>query len=75
MCMYVYMVALFICVCMYTHTPFLPHNPTQHQHANKTGTQRWLQRYVYFRNRESLLITYFVSAFWHGFYPGMRAHV
>lgn len=34
------------------------------------GTQKWLQRYVYFRTGGSLIITYFVSAFWHGFYPG-----
>ncbi|KAF0701623.1 Aste57867_7951 [Aphanomyces stellatus] len=34
------------------------------------GTQAWLQRYVYERSGHSLLATYFVSAFWHGFYPG-----
>jgi len=34
------------------------------------ATQSWLQRYVYFRTNESLYATYFVSAFWHGFYPG-----
>ncbi|KAG9403198.1 Lysophospholipid acyltransferase 1 [Aphanomyces cochlioides] len=34
------------------------------------GTQAWLQRYVYERWSNSLLATYFVSAFWHGFYPG-----
>ncbi|EQC26196.1 hypothetical protein SDRG_15933 [Saprolegnia diclina VS20] len=34
------------------------------------GTQAWLERYVYSRHGNSLLITYFVSAFWHGFYPG-----
>jgi hypothetical protein len=34
------------------------------------GTANWLQRYVYFRTGNSLYGTYFVSAFWHGFYPG-----
>ncbi|ETV66625.1 hypothetical protein H257_16933 [Aphanomyces astaci] len=34
------------------------------------GTQAWLQRYVYERMGNSLLATYFVSAIWHGFYPG-----
>ncbi|KAF0701622.1 Aste57867_7950 [Aphanomyces stellatus] len=34
------------------------------------GTQNWLQRYVYERSGNSLMATYFVSAFWHGFYPG-----
>jgi hypothetical protein len=34
------------------------------------GTQLWLERYVYWRTNRSLLATYFVSAFWHGFYPG-----
>ncbi|ETV90916.1 hypothetical protein, variant 1 [Aphanomyces invadans] len=34
------------------------------------GTQAWLQRYVYERMNNSLLATYFVSAIWHGFYPG-----
>lgn len=34
------------------------------------GTQNWLERYVYTRTGNSLLATYFVSAFWHGFYPG-----
>jgi hypothetical protein len=34
------------------------------------NTQSWLQRYVYERTNESLFVTYFVSAFWHGFYPG-----
>lgn len=54
--------------------PLFPHPQQQHHPTptpiNTPGTQRWLQRYVYFRNRESLLVTYFVSAFWHGFYPG-----
>ncbi|OQR86312.1 lysophospholipid acyltransferase [Achlya hypogyna] len=34
------------------------------------GTQSWLERYVYSRSGNSLAATYFVSAFWHGFYPG-----
>ena len=34
------------------------------------GTQKWLERYVYKRFGESLAITYFISSFWHGFYPG-----
>ena len=34
------------------------------------GTQRWLALYTYSRTGNSLLITYFVSAFWHGLYPG-----
>ncbi|KDO21008.1 hypothetical protein SPRG_13936 [Saprolegnia parasitica CBS 223.65] len=34
------------------------------------GTQAWLERYVYSRTGNSLMATYFVSAFWHGFYPG-----
>lgn len=34
------------------------------------GTQNWLERYVYTRTGNSLIATYFVSAFWHGFYPG-----
>jgi D-alanyl-lipoteichoic acid acyltransferase DltB (MBOAT superfamily) len=34
------------------------------------GTQLWLERYVYSRTGNSLLATYFVSALWHGFYPG-----
>lgn len=33
-------------------------------------TQGWLERYVYMRTGNSLVATYFVSAFWHGFYPG-----
>ncbi|KAM3567361.1 hypothetical protein VYU27_010492, partial [Nannochloropsis oceanica] len=45
-------------------------NTAEASKAWNKGTQKWLQRYVYFRNSESLLITYFVSAFWHGFYPG-----
>lgn len=34
------------------------------------GTQGWLERYTYHRVGKSLGITYFVSAFWHGLYPG-----
>ncbi|TDH67510.1 hypothetical protein CCR75_002307 [Bremia lactucae] len=34
------------------------------------GTQNWLERYVYTRTGNSLVATYFISAFWHGFYPG-----
>ncbi|OQR92665.1 lysophospholipid acyltransferase [Thraustotheca clavata] len=34
------------------------------------GTQSWLEKYVYSRTGNSLMATYFVSAFWHGFYPG-----
>lgn len=45
-------------------------NTAEASKAWNKGTQKWLQRYVYFRNSESLIITYFVSAFWHGFYPG-----
>lgn len=33
-------------------------------------TANWLGRYVYMRTGGSLLITYGMSAFWHGFYPG-----
>eukprot|EP00752_Nemacystus_decipiens_P014687 g13083.t1 len=33
-------------------------------------SQGWLERYVYMRTGNSLMATYFVSAFWHGFYPG-----
>eukprot|EP00611_Tribonema_gayanum_P014718 TRINITY_DN2619_c0_g1_i7.p1 TRINITY_DN2619_c0_g1~~TRINITY_DN2619_c0_g1_i7.p1 ORF type:complete len:153 (-),score=28.52 TRINITY_DN2619_c0_g1_i7:81-539(-) len=33
-------------------------------------TQSWLEKYVYTRTNNSLMATYFVSAFWHGFYPG-----
>lgn len=34
------------------------------------ATQTWLERYVYARTGNSLVATYFMSAFWHGFYPG-----
>jgi len=33
-------------------------------------TSNWLARYVYFRTNGSLIATYALSAFWHGFYPG-----
>jgi len=35
-------------------------------------TSVWLKRYIYFRSPRSInrYITYLVSAFWHGFYPG-----
>jgi len=39
------------------------------RHWNKR-TQGWLERYTYNRTNRSLLITYFVSAIWHGLYPG-----
>ena len=33
-------------------------------------TQQWIERIVYVESGKSLVATYFVSAFWHGFYPG-----
>jgi len=33
-------------------------------------TANWLGRYVYIRTNGSLVATYGLSAFWHGFYPG-----
>ena len=33
-------------------------------------TQSWLETYVYQRFGRSLIMTYLVSALWHGFYPG-----
>jgi hypothetical protein len=33
-------------------------------------TQRWLERYTYLRSGKSLILTYTVSALWHGLYPG-----
>jgi len=33
-------------------------------------TSNWLTRYIYMRTGGSLLLTYSMSAFWHGFYPG-----
>jgi hypothetical protein len=33
-------------------------------------TANWLGRYVYMRTNGSLVLTYGLSAFWHGFYPG-----
>jgi len=39
------------------------------RHWNKR-TQGWLERYTYHRSGRSLLATYFISALWHGLYPG-----
>lgn len=33
-------------------------------------TQGWLERYTYLRSNKSLVFTYFISALWHGLYPG-----
>ena len=33
-------------------------------------TQSWLEQYVYQRTNRSLIVTYAVSALWHGLYPG-----
>lgn len=33
-------------------------------------TQGWLERYTYSRTGNNLYATYFVSAIWHGLYPG-----
>lgn len=33
-------------------------------------TQGWLERYTYHRTGRSLVATYFISALWHGLYPG-----
>ena len=33
-------------------------------------TQKWLERYTYSRTGNSLYMTYFISALWHGLYPG-----
>ena len=33
-------------------------------------TQGWLERYTYHRTGRSVMITYFISALWHGLYPG-----
>jgi len=33
-------------------------------------TQGWLERYTYHRSGRSLNMTYFISALWHGLYPG-----
>lgn len=33
-------------------------------------TQGWLERYTYQRTGNSLFATYFISALWHGVYPG-----
>lgn len=40
------------------------------KHWNKR-TQGWLQRYTYDRHNQNLFLTYFISAFWHGLYPGI----
>jgi MBOAT, membrane-bound O-acyltransferase family len=45
-------------------------NMTGNSRAWNKMTQQWLERYVYARTNNSLTATYFVSAFWHGFYPG-----
>lgn len=45
-------------------------NIQQLSRAWNKRTQGWLERYTYNRQGRSLLITYFVSAFWHGLYPG-----
>jgi hypothetical protein len=42
---------------------------TTTRHWNKR-TQGWLERYTYHRTGRSLVATYFISAFWHGLYPG-----
>ncbi|KAJ1417994.1 MBOAT, membrane-bound O-acyltransferase family-domain-containing protein, partial [Ochromonadaceae sp. CCMP2298] len=39
------------------------------RHWNKR-TQGWLERYTYARSGRSLVATYFISALWHGLYPG-----
>ena len=39
------------------------------RHWNKR-TQQWLERYVYRRTNNSLIAAYFISAIWHGPYPG-----
>jgi len=33
-------------------------------------TQGWLERYTYHRSGQSIVVTYFISAIWHGLYPG-----
>lgn len=33
-------------------------------------TQGWLERYTYQRSGRNLVLTYFISAIWHGLYPG-----
>ena len=45
-------------------------NTVEASRAWNQGTQKWLQRYVYSRFGRSILINYFVSALWHGFYSG-----
>jgi hypothetical protein len=39
------------------------------RHWNKR-TQGWLERYTYHRTGRSVMTTYFISALWHGLYPG-----
>lgn len=46
-----------------------PNVQTLSRNWNKR-TQGWLERYTYHRTGKSLNATYFVSAFWHGLYPG-----
>jgi len=43
---------------------------SQNSRAWNKRTQGWLERYVYNRTNRSLFAVYFVSAIWHGFYPG-----
>ncbi len=44
-----------------------PHHPSSLQR-----TQSWLERYIFKRapRAYNMNLTYFISAFWHGFYPG-----
>jgi hypothetical protein len=46
-----------------------PNTQLQSRSWNKR-TQGWLERYTYNRTGQSLVMTYFVSALWHGLYPG-----
>ncbi|KAJ3254770.1 lysophospholipid acyltransferase [Boothiomyces macroporosus] len=48
-------------------------NPKMAMDGWNKYTANWLRRYVYVRVRQSWLklpLTFFISAFWHGFYPG-----
>jgi len=45
-------------------------NVQEFSRAWNKRTQGWLERYTYQRSGESLIATYFVSAIWHGLYPG-----
>ena len=38
-------------------------------------TQKWLEKYTYLRTRRSLVMTYFVSALWHGLHPGIVLYI